>query len=710
MREVAAELEKPGPAVQRRQGLDRPAAPGREGVPARAASRSRSCTSTPGHNFPEVIAFRDRRVAELGERLVVASVQESIDRGRVVEETRAARIAQPPADDDAARRDRGARLRRGVRRRAARRGARAGQGADLLLPRRLRRLGPAPPAPRAVEPLQRAHPPRRARPRLPAQQLDRARRLAVHRRGAPRGPLDLLRPRARGLPPRRDALRGSATSSSCCAGEEPFTASVRYRTVGDMSCTGAVESTAHRAARTSSPRSPRRASPSAARPAPTTASPRRRWRTARLPATSRPATGAAPCCGRTPPPGHRRLGRRRQVDAHRPAAATTPRRSWPTSSSRSGGLAAAQRQRRRRPRAAHRRPARRARAGHHDRRRLPLLRDGAAQVRPRRHARATCSTRATWSRAPRPPTSRSCSSTRATASSSRRAATPSSPSLLGIPHVVVAVNKMDLVDYDEEIFDRIVREFTRRSPRGLRVRESTFIPHQRAARRQRRRPLRGDGLVRRGCRCSSTSRRCEIAADRNLDDVRFPVQWVIRDHGARTTAATRGSSPAASSGRATRSSCCRPGTTTTVAAIDTFDGPLDEAVPPLCVTLRLADDVDVSRGDLICRPADAPSLARELDADVCWMADAPLRPAAATRIKHATHTVARDRRRARRPRRRRTRSTARARRHELGLNDIGRVRLRTSRPARLRRLRAQPRDRLRSSSSTRPRTTRSARG
>ena len=87
MREVAAELEQPGAAVQRRQGLDRAAAPGREGVPPRRASPSRSCTSTPGHNFPEVIEFRDRRVAELGERLIVASVQESIDAGRVVEET-----------------------------------------------------------------------------------------------------------------------------------------------------------------------------------------------------------------------------------------------------------------------------------------------------------------------------------------------------------------------------------------------------------------------------------------------------------------------------------------------------------------------------------------------------------------------------------------------------------------------------------------------
>ena len=163
-----------------------------------------------GHNFPEVHRVprpprgRARRAAD---RRLGAGVDRPRPRGRG---DRAARVAQPAADDDAARRDRGARLRRRVRRRAPRRGARPREGADLLLPRRLRPVGPAPPAPRAVEHLQRAHPPRRARPRVPALQLDRARRLAVHRRGAPRGPVDLLRPRARGVPARRHALRAVA--------------------------------------------------------------------------------------------------------------------------------------------------------------------------------------------------------------------------------------------------------------------------------------------------------------------------------------------------------------------------------------------------------------------------------------------------------------------------------------------------------------------
>ena len=117
-----------------------------------------------GHNFPEVLEFRDRRVDELGERLIVASVQESIDKGRAVE---TGAVAQPAPDRHAARRDHRAPLRRRVRRRPPRRGARPRQGAHLLLPRRPRPVGPARAAAGAVEPLQRRRPPGRARARVP---------------------------------------------------------------------------------------------------------------------------------------------------------------------------------------------------------------------------------------------------------------------------------------------------------------------------------------------------------------------------------------------------------------------------------------------------------------------------------------------------------------------------------------------------------------
>ena len=249
-------------------------------------------------------------------------------------------------------------------------------------------------------------------------------------------------------------------------------------------------------------------------------------------------------------------------------------------------------------------------------------------------------------------------------------------SLLGIPHLVVAVNKMDLVGYDESVFDRIVTEFTDFA-RNLAVRDIAYIPMS---------ALHGDNVVDGsatmdwygGVPLLEHLESVEIASDRNLDELRFPVQYVIRDHATDY----RGYA-----GRLT-GGVVRPGDevlvlpsgrTTTVAAIDTYDGPLDEAFPPLSVTLRLADDIDISRGDLICGVADRPSLERELTADVCWMADAPMRPRGRYLIKHAAHTVAAivddlvdrvdvhtlDREPA--P-------------GELGLNDIGRVRLRTARP------------------------------
>ena len=120
----------------------------------------------------------------------------------------------------------------------------------------------------------------------------------------------------------------------------------------------------------------------------------------------------------------------------------------------------------------------------------------------------------------------------------------------------------------------------------------------------------------------------------------------------------------------------------TVRAIDTLDGELDEAFPPMSVTLRLDDDIDISRGDLICHPGDRPVLERDVTADVCWMTDAPLRPGRRYVMKHNTHSVPAivdaltdavdihtlDRH---------------ASPAGLGLNDIGRVRLRTARPVAL---------------------------
>ncbi len=182
-------------------------------------------------------------------------------------------------------------------------------------------------------------------------------------------------------------------------------------------------------------------------------------------------------------------------------------------------------------------------------------------------------------------------------------------SLLRIPHAVVCVNKMDLVDWDESVFDEIVREFA-----SLPLEDVTFVPIS---------ALHGDNVVERSERMPWYAgppllqylEELQVAGDRNLDDFRFPVQWVIRPmtdehHDYRAYAGQVASGVmrpgdevvVLPSGRRTR-----------VAAIDTQDGELDEAFPPLSVSLRLEDDVDVSRGDLITlagRGADPGARAR----------------------------------------------------------------------------------------------------
>src|SRR3954447_7323328 len=252
-------------------------------------------------------------------------------------------------------------------------------------------------------------------------------------------------------------------------------------------------------------------------------------------------------------------------------------------------------------------------------------------------------------------------------------------SLLRVPHLVVAVNKMDLVDWSEEVYEAIRDEFTAFAAK-LSVPDLTVVPIS---------ALHGDNVVARsvnmpwyqGPSLLHHLEHVHVASDRNLVDVRFPVQYVIRPqsdafHDYRGYAGT------------VASGVLRPGDevlvlpsglTTTVAGIDGPRGPVDEAFAPMAVTVRLADDLDVSRGDLICRPANAPRVVQDLDALVCWMAEESLRPRQRLAIKHTTRTV---------------RGMVKELQYrldvntlhrepdagELGLNDIGRVRLRTTQP------------------------------
>jgi sulfate adenylyltransferase large subunit len=208
-------------------------------------------------------------------------------------------------------------------------------------------------------------------------------------------------------------------------------------------------------------------------------------------------------------------------------------------------------------------------------------------------------------------------------------------SILGIRHVAVAVNKMDLVEWSQQRYEEIGRELE-----GLGLPDLTLIPLS---------ALRGDNVVDAsehmpwydGPTLLEYLESVEIAFDRNLDARRFPVQWVIRPmsdahHDYRGYAGRI----AGGVWRAGDEVVVLPsGLRSRVEAVETADGPLEAAVPPLSVTLRLADDLDVSRGDMLADPERAPFVARELEAHVCWMSERPLEPRARLTVKHTTRTV-----------------------------------------------------------------------
>ncbi len=212
-------------------------------------------------------------------------------------------------------------------------------------------------------------------------------------------------------------------------------------------------------------------------------------------------------------------------------------------------------------------------------------------------------------------------------------------SLLGIPHLVVCVNKMDLVGWDECVFEQIAAEFRRFAVR-LGVTDLAFIPVS---------ALHGDNVVEpspnmgwyEGPPLLYHLEHVYVAADTNLVDVRFPVQWVIRvDSESRRDYRAYAGSLAAGVLRAGEEVVVLPsGARTEVVAIETYDGPLEEASPPMAVALRLRDELDVSRGDVICRPGNRPVVGRTLDALVCWMSERPLVAGQRVLIKHLTRTA-----------------------------------------------------------------------
>jgi bifunctional enzyme CysN/CysC len=247
-------------------------------------------------------------------------------------------------------------------------------------------------------------------------------------------------------------------------------------------------------------------------------------------------------------------------------------------------------------------------------------------------------------------------------------------SLLGIRHLIACVNKMDLVDFDESRFREIESDFAGIAER-LGIEDARAIPlsaldGDNVVDASERTPWYGDAPL------LTQLEQLEVAEDRNLDDVRFPVQLTIRDTDYRGYAGR----VAGGVLRVGEEVVVLPaGERTTIARIDTPRGPVESVEPPLAATVVLADELDVGRGDMIAGPANPPSVARHLEATVCWMTDAPLRAGARYELKHTT---------------RRVRATIEAIHSrvdmatldsvedpgQLELNDIGTVRLRTTAP------------------------------
>ncbi len=252
-------------------------------------------------------------------------------------------------------------------------------------------------------------------------------------------------------------------------------------------------------------------------------------------------------------------------------------------------------------------------------------------------------------------------------------------SLLRVPHLVLAINKMDLVGWSEEVFESIRQEFVSFASR-LNVPDLEVIPIS---------ALQGDNVVVRsenmpwyeGPSLMHHLENVHIASDRDLRDVRFPVQYVIRpksdEHHDYRGYAGRVAGGVLKPGDEVM--VLPSGLTSRIEGIDLFDREVTEAYPPMSVVVRLTDDLDVSRGDMICRVRNAPTPTQDLDVMVCWMTRDPLRARRKLAIKHTTraarvlvkeiqyrldvNTLHRDQ------------ETG-----ELGLNEVGRVTLRATQP------------------------------
>jgi sulfate adenylyltransferase subunit 1 len=252
-------------------------------------------------------------------------------------------------------------------------------------------------------------------------------------------------------------------------------------------------------------------------------------------------------------------------------------------------------------------------------------------------------------------------------------------SLLKIPHIIYCINKMDLVDYSEERFEEIKEELEAFSSK-LAVNDIRFIPIS---------ALKGDNVVHKsknmdwyeGSTLMYELENIHISGDENHIDCRFPVQYVIRPQSTQYHD-YRGYAGRVAGGvfkKGDQVIVLPSGFSSKIASIDTFDGEVGEAFAPMSVTVRLEDDLDISRGDMIVRPNNQPEVGQDIDMMVCWMSDKPMVPNGKYAIKHTTrdarciikeiqykvdintlHRLEEDK--------------------NIGMNDIARIRIRSTQP------------------------------
>ena len=209
-------------------------------------------------------------------------------------------------------------------------------------------------------------------------------------------------------------------------------------------------------------------------------------------------------------------------------------------------------------------------------------------------------------------------------------------SLLGIPHIIYCINKMDLVDYQKEAYNNIKEDLKVFSSK-LTTKDVRFIPIS---------ALKGDNVVNRstnmdwfeGSTLLHTLENIHIASDRNHIDCRFPVQYVIRPQKDEFHD-YRGYAGRINGGvfkKGDEIMVLPSGFSSTIKSIDTFNGPICEAFAPQSITMTLEDDIDISRGDMIVRKNNSPEPKQDIDLMICWLSDTPLQLRGKYAIKHTS--------------------------------------------------------------------------